>query len=58
MHYGGSTLEAMPPALRQVAHLVNDLERVRAARGGLTPYQQSIRFWAISKVRRQQKGAT
>lgn len=51
MHYGGSTLDAMTPAQRQVAHMVNDLERLRVVRGGLTPYQQSVRFWAYSKLR-------
>lgn len=51
MHYGGSTLDPMPAALRDAARTVNYLEDLRARRGGLTLYQEAIRFWAVSKVR-------
>lgn len=58
MHYGGSTLDPMPAALRDTARTVNFLENLRARRGGLTPYQEAIRFWAVSKVRAWQHNPT
>lgn len=51
MHYGGSTLDNRSERFILAARLLNELERVKAATGGLTPYQQSIRFWATAKIR-------
>lgn len=57
MHYGGSTLDNRSERFLRSARLLNEVERIRDRRGGLTPYQQAIRFWAYSKLRRHQKGA-
>ncbi len=58
MHYGGSTLDPMTQALRDAARTVNYLESLRQRRGGLTPYQEAIRFTAISRVRAWQHNPT
>lgn len=50
-HYGGSTLDPMPPAMRRLAHMLNDLERIRSVRGRLTPYQRTVRLWATARIR-------
>lgn len=51
MHYGGSTLDAMTPDVRQYARAINALDDLGKRRGGLTVYQQSVRFWCYTKVR-------
>lgn len=54
MHYGGSTLDMMPKAILDCARAINRLDDLGARRGGLTPYQLTIRFWCIARVRRWQ----
>lgn len=51
MHYGGSTLDPMPVTLRDAARTINYLEILRQRNGSLTPYQEAIRFRAVTKVR-------
>lgn len=58
MHYGGSTLDAMPPAIRDCARAIGRLDDLGSRRGGLTAYQRVVRFWLYSRVRRWQQNPT